>query len=315
MKRALIIGIDDYPSKPLNGCVNDAKRMSKVLSHHNDGTLNFECKTLIAPTQVITRPAIRKAISELFGSPADIAFLHYSGHGLLNGIGGYLVTPDSVSYDVGISMSEVLSLANDSEVKNIFITLDCCNSGAFGEVPELKNDRIILSEGVSIITATRDNQASLEEGGGGVFTSLLVEALDGGAAGLLGEVTAASAYAYIDNAMGAWGQRPMFKSNVSQFIVLRNAKPCIEHKILKKVIDYFPLPAEELPLGPEYEAELEPRDMAKETIFRDLQKMRYAGLVEPVGEEHMYFAAKNSKSCKLTKLGRYYWRLIRDNKL
>jgi uncharacterized caspase-like protein len=315
MRRALIVGIDDYPTCPLNGCVNDARRMTTVLSRHYDGALNFQCETIVSPDYSVTRSNLRKAISLLFASPAEVAFFHYSGHGCLNGIGGYLITPDAQEFDVGISMSEILAMANDSKVSNIFITLDCCHSGVFGGTPEIKNERAVLSEGVSVITATRDNEESLEEGGGGIFTSLLAEALDGGAAGLLGEVTAASTYAYIDNALGAWDQRPMFKSNVSQFIVLRNAKPRIDHVVLRHIVDHFPLPAEDFLLTPEYEPELEPHNEKKESIFRELQKMRNVGLVEPVGEEHMYYAAKHSKSCKLTTLGRYYWRLISDNKL
>jgi len=38
-------------------------------------------------------------------------------------------------------------------------------------------------------------------------------------------------------------------------------------------------------------------------------------LVVPVDEEFMYFAAMNSKSCRLTELGYHYWRLIKKNKL
>ena len=36
--------------------------------------------------------------------------------------------------------------------------------------------------------------------------------------------------------------------------------------------------------------------------FKELQLYESVGLIEPVGEEHMYFAAMNSKSCRLTPL-------------
>ena len=307
MRRALIIGIDDYP--------NDAKRIVKVLSRHHDGTINFQCELLTAPSSQITRPILRHNISELFKYPADVAFLHFSGHGTINGLGGYLVTPDYCEYDVGIPMTEVLAIANDSPVSEIFITLDCCHSGAFGISPEISNNKLILSEGISVITATRSGQEALEEGGGGVFTSLLVEALEGGASGLLGEVSAANIYAYIDNAMGAWDQRPLFKSNVSRFTRIRSAAPKIQIDLLRKIIQIYPLPAEPLSLSPEYEPEAEPHDKDKEGIFRDLLKLRDAGLVEPLGEEHMYHAAINSKACILTSLGKYYWRLVKENKV
>jgi len=50
-------------------------------------------------------------------------------------------------------------------------------------------------------------------------------------------------------------------------------------------------------------------------IFKDLQKLQSVGLVVPVDENFMYFAAMNSKSCKLTALGYHYWRLAKDKRL
>jgi len=251
----------------------------------------------------------------LFKHPANVAFFHFSGHGTVTGIDGYLVTPDYCKDDVGIAMTEILTLANNSPVTNIFITLDCCHSGAFGLLPAVNDNKVILADGISVITATRTNQEALEEGGGGVFTSLLVEALEGGAAGILGEVSAASIYAYIDNALGAWDQRPLFKANVSSFIKLRQTKPRLQTSLVHKLTEYFPLPAEQLPLSPDYEPEAEPHDESKERIFRDLQKFRNVGLVEPIGAEHMYHAAIQSKACELTTLGRYYWRLVNERKI
>jgi hypothetical protein len=315
MRRALIIGIDDYPDCPLQGCVADARKLTEVLARNQYGSLNFQCETLTTPPQQLSRGVLRRKISELFMHPADVAFLHFSGHGTINGLGGYLVTPDYCDYDVGIAMTEVLALANQSKVGEKFITLDCCHSGAFGQVPAVSDDKIVLSEGISVITATRSGQEAIEEGGGGVFTSLLVEALEGGASGLLGEVSAASVYAYIENALGAWDQRPLFKANVSHFTRLRQAAPRVELALLRKLPEYFPLPAEALPLSPDYEAELEPHNPEKEAVFRDLIQLRYAGLVEPVGEKTMYHAARNSRACELTRLGRYYWRLVKGDRI
>jgi hypothetical protein len=212
-------------------------------------------------------------------------------------------------------MAEILALANQSPVTDVFITLDCCHSGAFGVLPAVSNDKVVLADGVSVITATRSGQEALEEGGGGVFTSLLVEALEGGAAGLLGEVSAASIYAYIDNAMGAWDQRPLFKANVSQFVKLREAAPRLQPSLVQKITDYFPLPAEPLELSPEFEPEAKPHDAKKEDQFRNLQKFRDAGLLEPVGAQSLYHSAVQSKACGLTTLGRYYWRLVNEGKI
>jgi hypothetical protein len=315
MRRALIVGIDDYPGRPLHGCVNDAQRMKDVLSRNDDGSVNFECQVITCPPATVSRSFLRRKIFELLKQPADVAFLHFSGHGTVNGLGSYLVTPDYDEYDVGIPMAEVLAFANQSPVADKFITLDCCHSGAFGVLPAVSSDKIVLADGVSVITATRSGQEALEEGGGGVFTSLLVEALEGGAAALLGEVTSASVYAYTDNALGAWNQRPMFKANVSKFIRLREAPPRVPADLVRKLVEYFPLPAELLSLSPEYEPSVEPHDSEKEQIFRDLLKLRNAGLVEPIGADHMYYSAMHSKACGLTTLGKYYWRLVKDDKI
>ena len=51
------------------------------------------------------------------------------------------------------------------------------------------------------------------------------------------------------------------------------------------------------------------------SIFADLQKLEGVGLVVPVGEEHMYFAAMNSKSCELTAVGKQYWRLVKEDRI
>lgn len=49
--------------------------------------------------------------------------------------------------------------------------------------------------------------------------------------------------------------------------------------------------------------------------MKDLQKLVSVGLVKPVDEDHMYYAAMNSKSCKLTALGAHYWRLVKDQRI
>jgi len=115
--------------------------------------------------------------------------------------------------------------------------------------------------------------------------------------------------------MGAWDQRPLFKANVSRFLQLRQAAPRLEVALVHGIVSYFPLPAEPLPLSPEYEPTAEPHNAEKEKTFRALQRLRNAGLVEPIGEEHMYYAAVHSKACGLTTLGRYYWRLVSENKI
>jgi hypothetical protein len=69
------------------------------------------------------------------------------------------------------------------------------------------------------------------------------------------------------------------------------------------------------PLDPSFEPDAQPRDADHEEIFGHLQRFRAARLVEPIGEEHMYYAAMNSRSCQLTPLGQFYWHLANSGQL
>jgi hypothetical protein len=319
MRRALCVGIDEYEFGALNGCVNDAQRMKAVLEVQQDGSPNFDCKVLLAPAgglkTSVTRTNLRENLARLFKDPADVALFHFSGHGTTNDLDGYLVTQDATKYDEGVRMSDVLEQANKSKAKEVVILLDCCYSGKLGNPPAVDNSKALLREGVSIITAGRGDQVSVETGGGGVFTSLVVDALEGGAANILGAVSAPAIYAFVESALGAWDQRPLFKAHLSSVLELRCCTPPIERSILRRLPILFPLPAEDFALGPSYE-HTHPSAVAENVFkFKELQALSRVHLVHPLNAPSMYDAALSSKACRLTPSGRYYWRLARDKRI
>jgi hypothetical protein len=321
MKKALVVGINNYPSYPLRGCINDASSVATILETNGDGSPNFDVRL---ETDVQIKSNLKTMIVELFSGKSDTVLLYFSGHGFLNEIGGYLVTPDHKKYDEGISMDEILILANQSKVKDKIIILDCCYSGAMGS-PTINGAVSQLSEGISILTASRDDEPSMEINGHGVFTNLLLDALQGGAADLRGHISPGGVYAYIDQALGAWEQRPVFKTNVTRFTSLRTINPQVSLDILRKIIEYFPNPQDEFKLNPSYEDTnakdiehviVEPYAKPENVVvFKNLQKYQSVGLVVPVDTEHMYFAAMESRSCRLTSLGLHYWRLVKDKRI
>ena len=319
MRRALCVGIDEYEDFSLRGCVSDAANISSVLRRHQDGSPNFDCRMLTASlgagTAIVTRSILRAHVVKLFKDPAEIALFYFSGHGTVNNLDGYLVTQDAKRYDEGVAMADILKLANCSKVDEVVILLDCCFSGSLGNPPAIDNAKALLREGLSILTASRDDQPSVEVAGGGVFTSLVVDALEGGAADLLGSVTAPAIYAYIEAALGAWEQRPLFKSHVSRLLPLRQCIPPIERSILRDLPILFPLPAEDISLDPSFEPTETGHDPNKVEIFKKLQALNRVHLVVPVDAPHMYEAAMQSKGCRLTPSGSYYWRLARDDRI
>jgi hypothetical protein len=310
MRRALLVGINHYESAPLTGCIDDAVRMERLLRRHDDGRVNFDTQLLTSDREMVTRGRLRAGIENLFADPADVALLYFSGHGTENDLGGYLVTSDATLYNEGVALGDVLTLANRAtHISEVAIIVDSCHSGWLGTVPAVDNMQASLREGLSILTASRSSQSSLERAGSGVFTELVGSALDGGAADILGNVSVASVYAYVDQALGAWDQRPLFKSHVSRMLSLRSAKPAIDVAILRRLPEWFAGPNDEFPLSPRHEHTAEPHDREAESVFRCLQRCNRVKLVEPIDVEDMYFAAVNSTGCRLTALGRFYWRL------
>ena len=270
----------------------------------------------------ITKSALKKAIKELFAGSPEIALLYFSGHGFLDDLGGYLVTQDFTAEDVGVTMQDIINLANNSKAHEVVIILDCCHSGAFGSLPAFNLNNAYLRSGVAILTASLAHEYSVEVNGEGIFTKIVCDALSGGAIDVMGNVTVASIYAYADQVLGAWDQRPMFKANITTLTTLRSCTPLVETSILRKLPDYFTTSGMVYPLDYTYEPDKNyaPDDDKKhytehEEIFNHFQKYRDARLLVPHGEHHLFWAAIRGKGCRLTTLGQFYWLLARENKL
>lgn len=319
MRKALCVGVDAYKHiNDLYGCVNDANSVKTALERNGDGTLNFEVKLMCATSEAtyIERNDLRDAIENLFKTDSEIALFYYSGHGSFDALGGYLCTSEVKRANEGLSLNEVMGFVAQSKARNNIIILDSCFCGAIANPVEMQNYSI-LHKGTTILAACGESEYSTEENGHGIFTSLLVEALYGGAMNLLGEVSPGSIYSYIDRSLGAWDeQRPLFKANISSFVSLRKNKPPIPIWELRKITEIFVSQYYEYSLDPTYEADKHESDITEinkehEEIFRTLQKYVKLNLVVPVGTEHMYYAAIKYKSCKLTAQGQHYWQLVK----
>lgn len=313
---ARLIGVDAYPSLPLHGCVADANALCTLLERHEDGSANFDCRTLT--DSAVTRSGLHQAVEEVFGHrDVDLAILFFAGHGMRRGAieqsEGVLVTVDTKNGDEGVPMEWVIAQANKSPAKERVILLDCCHAGAIDQILATQTP-VALKEGVSILAGCRSEESSLATRGRGVFTSLVCAALDGGAADVRGFVTAASTYAYVDEILTGWDQRPLFRASVAGLRSIRRAKHTVSDDMLRRLTKDFPSEDYRFPLDPSFEPTAEPHDPEHEKTFAWLQRLRAARLVEPVGSEHMYFAAMQNKNCELTPLGRAYWRQAKNKK-
>lgn len=204
-------------------------------------------------------------------------------------------------------------MANCSNAQEKVIILDCCYSGEMGNNPFFDSDTALMRKGVSILVATLSNKKTYTTSSGSIFTSLLIDALQGGAADIFGKVSIPSIYAYVEQALGFFQERPMLKAHVSKLVSIRDCLPAVELEILHKLPVYFTDQNYLYPLDPTYEPTVEGHNPEHVRILKHLQKLRDARLVAVVGEQHMYYAAVNSQHCCLTPQGKYYWYLVSNN--
>jgi Caspase domain len=315
VKRALLVGIDSYQNyQGLTGCVNDVAALTPLLRRNEDDSPNFAVQSLRTDERPVTRETLFAALRRLLDPGADMALFYFAGHGAPANGDVALVGCDGTPTTPGVRLSEVLELVHNSLVQEVVIILDCCFSGGAGSVPVLSGNLAFIRSGLSILAASRSDQVSSEtRGGRGMFSTYLEGALEGGACDVLGHVTVAGLYAYLSESFGAWEQRPVFKANIDRLHKIRTCSPSVPMPILRRLAQWFPTPEAEFALDPSYEPDAEPRNAEHEAIFAMLQKCRAAELVEPVGEEHMYYAAMHSKTCRLTPLGQHYRQMsLRD---
>lgn len=326
-KKALVIGINDYPTAPLTCCVNDANVMGALLEENGDehGSKNFDVK-LITDADSLKAARMKSHIQDLFANSVDVALFYFAGHGTIHDGQAYLCASNYDGEDIiGVRIEDIMSMISNSApyIKNRILILDSCFSGNAGNNKIFKDSvsNSLLPHGTTILTASREQQVSNEVDGHGVFTNLVIDALQGAAADVLGRITPAAVYTHIDQSLGSWEQRPLFKSHVDEFLVLRTVNAKVGLKILKKLTTLFPTPDDIYPLTPEHEhtnPDETPRTDGNPKLqqeFKELQACNRAGLVVPDGAEHMYWAARNNKGCRLTLLGKHYHRLAMNKRL
>lgn len=324
MRRAVLIGIDQYPpGNELSGCVNDITSLKDVIELNEDGTENF--KVVLMPN-VSSKNEAMLEIKALFSGAGDMSLLYFSGHGYVNDTDAELAFPDGIhnnDYYKGIKMSDIMNIVHKSKVKNKIIILDCCHSGSLGKF-HINHDESLIGEGVSVLCACKDSEFAMESNGQGMFTVQLCNALKGGAADYCGNITIGGIYAFIDRVFGPKQQRPTFKTNVTEFSPVRRVIPKVPVSIIRLLPSLFPNMNDEFKLDPSYEESniagnensiMPYASPVNTSTFKSLQKLESIGFVEPTDEEHMYYAAMKNKSCHLTQIGKYYWNLAKTNQI
>jgi len=327
-RRALLVGINHYDHMAeLTWCIDDVLALRQVLEYHENHARNFFCHTLLgsqSATDALNTPynrervtfsTLRIALKELFAFEEMVLF-YFSGHGYPTENGVFLVTQDGNSALPGIPLNDILEMANEAPAREVLLLIDSCYSGALGEPDQVGNiANLYLRPGVTLLAASRSDQRALETNGRGLFTSLVVGALKGGASDVRGQVSAAAIYAYVEQALGPWDQRPIYKSNATQLSPIRYCTPDIEDDELRRLPQLFPRPDHQYYLDPSYEVTRSEAIPEHIGIFKIFKRYQVARLLRPALDSDLYFAAIRKHPVELTPMGQFYWQLAKNNLL
>lgn len=321
-RRALLVGINHYDYMPkLTWCTDDTLAMHQVLAFHENHEPNFDCRVLLGSEPIpeiprqerVTFNRLRKELQELFAFD-DMVLFYFSGHGYTTAHGVYLVSQDGTGTLPGILLNDILHMANHSPAREVLLIIDSCYSGALGEPDQSKDiANLYLRPGITLMTAARADQKALEMNGRGLFTHLIIGALKGGASDIRGHVSAASIYAYVEQALGPWDQRPIYKSNAAQLSSIRLCAPDITDDDLRRLPEFFPQPDYQYFLDPSYERVQPEALLAHVSIFQLFKRYQVARLLRPLFDKDLYFAAIQSHPVELTPIGQFYWQLAKQH--
>lgn len=140
-KKALLVGINAYPTAPLRGCVNDVMAVSEILTKYFD--FKAKDKRMLTDASATTANILERLNWLVTGAqPGDDLFFHYSGHG------SQMIDSKYDSDEEPDGMDEIMcpvdlnwrdKVITDDMLKAIFdkvpagvnltVIMDCCHSG------------------------------------------------------------------------------------------------------------------------------------------------------------------------------------------
>jgi uncharacterized caspase-like protein len=194
-KYALLIGVDTYGEglQPLPAASKDVAALREVLLNPQMGGFD-EAKPLINPTQ----PEMAREIELWFQDrqPEDLVLLFFSGHGVKDDRRDLYFAAANTEKQRDLLLTSTATSARfihdrirACKAKYQVLILDCCFSGAFGDLVGKADGEIPLqeqlgAEGRVVLTSTSAVDYSFEEKGAdlSIYTRYLVEGIATGAA-------------------------------------------------------------------------------------------------------------------------------------
>ena len=193
-KYALVIGINQYSTMPLEAAVNDARSVSERLEQ-----LNFNVTTLLDSQATIKNIRHELGTKLVRTNSNDQIVIYFAGHGVTAQLHsskmiGYILPVNANLkdlYSTAISMKELRDLTLRIPAKHILFVFDSCYSGlgltrsaniAAGAKDKQKYfESLAGKRGVYMITAGKADEVAREFRGHGLFTLHFLDGIAGAA--------------------------------------------------------------------------------------------------------------------------------------
>jgi len=244
---ALFVGINNYPSNPLNYCVNDVVGMQANLTSAS----NWSGASITTLTDgQATKSGIQSAFATLAAQvvAGDTFFFYYSGHGSNSNGVAYLIPVDSTGYTNSCISATELKTWSDSINTNAkkFFCLDSCYSGGFigkgmtSKYVPIKGSQTVFTgigfdrqmetlSNMVFLTASSGTQTSVESSSlqHGAFTYYVMEGLGTGTtigpAGSGGYVSGTGVFNYASTPTTNFNsnQNPQLQNNYGGDLIIK----------------------------------------------------------------------------------------------
>jgi hypothetical protein len=195
-KVALLIGVSEYREglEPLSAPPKDVAAMQEVLQNPEMGGFD-EVKPLINPNRSQMEEEIEIWLKDR--QPDDLLLLFFSGHGVKDqSLELHFATCNTrkdqrgeLMKSTAVPASFVRSCLKRCQSKRQVVILDCCFSGAFGDLMakddgDVDLESLLGAEGGVVLTSSRCLENSFEQKGSdlSIYTRYLVEGIRTGAA-------------------------------------------------------------------------------------------------------------------------------------
>jgi Caspase domain len=136
-RRALIVGVNAYTRRPLDGCVADAKAIEQLLRDR----FSFDASNIrLLLDAAATRDAVLSELDEIVDltQPGDVAFFFYAGHGSISendednessGFDSTLMVSDTPRQDILDDEIQERLAALGAKTPHTVMIFDACHSG------------------------------------------------------------------------------------------------------------------------------------------------------------------------------------------